>query len=262
MSAVSATEVLPNRTSLNASKHRFWQEAQRKDFLVSDGDVALALEQVKKNYDSEQAFLNKIKEGGFNIESYTEDLKRQLSVRRLVTEGIAPATTVSDQEVEEFYTANPDKMQRPEELRARHILIKLAPDADPAAEQAAKAQIDKVLAEARAGADFAELATQHSQAPSAPQGGDLGFFGPGKMVPPFEQAAFALAPNEISEVVRTQFGYHIIRLEERRGGETLPKEAVAPQIRSYLTQQKVQQGVQDLVQDLRASGNVEVLLGN
>lgn len=244
------------------SQELLWQEAKNKDFVAADGDVEAAVGRAKERFPSEQEFLTQIGQSGFTAESYAEDLKRQLSVRRMVDADIVPGISVDDKEVDDFYAANPDQMKMPEEIRARHILIKLDADADEAAQKAAKERLEKILAEAKGGADFAELAKQHSEGPSAPQGGDLGFFGRGKMVPPFEQAAFALEPNAISDIVQTRFGYHIIRVEERRGGVTLPKEAVTAQIRSYLKRQKVQAGIQDLVQDLRASGNVEVLLAD
>jgi len=105
-----------------------------------------------------------------------------------------------------------------------------------------------------------ELATKRSQGPSAAKGGDLGYFGPGAMVPPFEKAAFAMQPGEVSEVVQTQFGYHVIRLEDRRGGATVPLAEAADQIRSYLGQQALENAIGDLVTKLRDEGEVEIYL--
>ncbi len=180
----------------------------------------------------------------------------------MIDEDITESITISDEEVDEFYKANTESMKRPEEMHARHILIKLEPGADQAADDAARKKIDGILAEARGGADFAELAKQHSEGPSAPQGGDLGFFGRGRMVPPFEQAAFALDAGAISDPVRTQFGYHIIKAEERRGGDTVSKDDAADQIRAYLERQKLQTAVEDRIQQLRSQADVQVLIGN
>ena len=105
-----------------------------------------------------------------------------------------------------------------------------------------------------------ELATNRSQGPSAPRGGDLGYFGPGQMVRPFEQAAFALQPGEVSEVIQTQFGYHVIRLEDRRGGETAALDEVTDQIKDYLRQLALQNAVEVLVTALRENGEVEIFL--
>jgi peptidyl-prolyl cis-trans isomerase C len=177
----------------------------------------------------------------------------------MISRGIAAEIAVSDEDVERFYEQNISEMQRPVEVHARHILIK-AESADTEAIQSARAEIDSILVDIHAGKDFVELATTRSQAPSAPRGGDLGYFAPGQMVAPFEKAAFALQPGEVSEVVQTQFGYHIIRLENRRGGDIAPVEVVAEKIRAYLGQEKLQTEVETLVTRLREEGEVEIFL--
>ncbi len=236
-----------------------WQEAKRRNFIVEDELVNERLRQMKSGFDTELAFLFKIQAGGFTEETYREDIRQQVSVQRMISKGIAPGISISDEEVENFYKANLDQMQRPVAVHARHILIK-PESAEPEAQQAAKDEAGEILAEIRAGEDFVELATERSQAPSAPQGGDLGFFGPGQMVATFEKAAFALQPGEISDVVQTQFGYHIIRLEDRRGGETAPLEEATDSIRAYLTQQRLRSEVETLVATLRNQGEVEIFL--
>ena len=236
-----------------------WQEAKRRNFIVEDEFVNERLRQMKSGFDTEQAFQFKIQAGGFTEETYREDIRQQVSVQRMISQGIAPSISISDEEVENFYEANMDQMHRPVAVHARHILIK-PESAEPEAQQAAKDEAGEILAEIRAGEDFVKLATDRSQAPSAPQGGDLGYFGPGKMVEPFEKAAFALQPGETSEVVQTQFGYHIIRLEDRRGGDTAPVEEVADKIRNYLSQQKLQSEVETLVTTLRNESDVEIFL--
>ena len=236
-----------------------WQEAKRRNFIVEDEFVDTRLQEMKSGFDTEQAFQFKIQAGGFTEETYREDIRQQVSVQRMISEGIAPGISISDEEVEIFYEANMDQMQRPVAVHARHILIK-PESAKPEAQQVAKDEASEILAEIRAGADFVKLATERSQAPSAPQGGDLGYFGPGQMVEPFEKAAFVLQPGETSDVVHTQFGYHIIKVEDRRDSETLPVEAVADKIMAYLTQQKLQTEVETLVATLRQWGNVEIFL--
>jgi peptidyl-prolyl cis-trans isomerase C len=236
-----------------------WQEAQRRQFVVQDESIDLRLEQIKGDFDTERAFLFKIEAGGFTEETYRADIQQQLSVERMVSEDIAPGIIISDKDIGDFYAANIDKMKIPVEVRARHILLK--PDSsDAEVLKATRESLEKILSEVREGADFAALAMEYSQAPSAPAGGDLGFFGRGQMVGPFEDAAFELPPGEISDVVQTQFGYHIIKVEERRGGETVPIEEADAQIRSYLTQQTLQSEMEILVEDLREEADVEIFL--
>ena len=236
-----------------------WQEAQRRGFIAEDALVDARLQEMKSGFDREQDFLFRIEEGGFTEESYRDDIKQQVSVRKMVSEGMTEETAVTDEDVEDFYNNNLEQMGTPTEVRARHILI--SPDSTSLADhQAAKAEADSILVEFREGADFVELATNRSQGPSAAKGGDLGYFGPGAMVPPFEKAAFAMQPGEVSEVVQTQFGYHVIRLEDRRGGETVPLAEAADRIRSYLAQQALENAIGDLVARLRDEGEVEIFL--
>jgi len=236
-----------------------WQEAQRQGYAAGDDFVDARLNEMKSGFEREQDFLFRIEEGGFTEETYREDIRQQVSVQRMIADGIRANIQVSDEDVAHFYRTNIEQMKSPLEVRARHILIKPASTA-LADHQAAKAEADAILAEIREGADFVELAIRRSQGPSAPGGGDLGYFGPGQMVPPFEKAAFALQPGEVSDVVQTQFGYHIIRLEDRRGGETVPLEQAADQIRSYLGQVALEDAVEALVVRLKDEGDVEIFL--
>jgi len=234
-----------------------WQEAQRRDFVADDADVDEQLNKMKGGFDSEMAFLFKIKEGGFTEQTYREEIRQQRSAQLMVAEGILAEIDITDGQIQEFYDANIDKMSMPEEVRARHILIGLNPE-DPDARQLALDKITALQAEIEAGANFAVLAMERSDGPSATQGGDLGFFGRGQMVPPFEEAAFSLQPGQVSAVVETQFGFHIIKCEERREARTVPVEEAAVRIRPYLKQQQLQSELEALVTALRENGEVEI----
>src|SRR5690606_14114200 len=122
--------------------------------------------------------------------------------------------------VREFYDRNPHRYKQPERIRARHVLVRVPPSATEAEEAEARGRIEAALARIRGGEDFEAVARDVSEDPgSKDQGGDLGFFARGQMVPPFEEAAFALEPGQTSEIVRTDFGFHVIRLEERKPAE-------------------------------------------
>ena len=233
-----------------------WQEAQRRGVIASDADVDEQLKNMKGGFESEQAFLFQIKAGGFTEKAYREDIRQQRSVRQMIAGELAQEVAVSDEEIEDFYNENIEQMTVPEAVRARHILVKLAAD-DEAARVAAQDRIAAIQKELQDGANFLTLATERSDAPSAPQGGDLGYFGRGQMVQPFEAAVFALQPGEISDVVETQFGFHIIKVEERREAQAVPVEEAAERISAYLTQGKLQSAVESLVDDLHASAEIE-----
>ena len=152
---------------------------------------------------------------------------------------IKKSIPVAEDDLRKYYGENASRYTSAEERRARHILIKADAGAAPDAKQKAKAKADALLAEARkTPAAFAELAKKNSEdAGSAAQGGDLDYFGRGAMVKPFEDAAFAMKPGEISNVITSDFGYHIIMLESVRGGEKKPFEAVRTSIEDEVRKQ-------------------------
>jgi peptidyl-prolyl cis-trans isomerase D len=146
----------------------------------------------------------------------------------------------SDNEVKAYYDEHrDDRFTAPEEVRARHILIKLPPAADEKARAAARTKAEDVLAKVKKGADFAKLAQDVSEdAGTAGKGGDLGLFSRGHMVPAFDTAAFALEPGAVSDVVETPFGFHIIKVEEKLPGGQKPLDAVRDEIVKTLTAEK------------------------
>jgi peptidyl-prolyl cis-trans isomerase C len=238
-----------------------WQEAQRRDFVINDEEVEQQLQKMKSGFDNEQAFLFKIKEGGFTEATFREEIRQQRSAQRMVSEGIAAEISVNDADVETFYNENIDKMSSPEQLRARHILISPKSD-DEEGERMAREKITALQKELDSGASFAVVAMENSEGPSAKGGGDLGFFGRGQMVPAFEEVVFALQPGDVSDVVETRFGYHIIKLEERRDAQTVPVEEAAERIRPYLSQQRVLEAVEKLIEELRSSAEIESVLAS
>ncbi len=166
----------------------------------------------------------------------------------------------SDAEAKDFYTKNPERFKQDETIHAAHILIRVDPKADAATKAQKKATIEQVLKKAKAGEDFGKLAQQHSQDGSASNGGDLGDFPRGQMVPEFSDAAFALKPGEISGVVTTQFGYHIIKLIERKPSHVVAFEEAAPQIKQFLERQKKQEKQDAYVNDLKKKSKIEILI--
>ena len=145
---------------------------------------------------------------------------------------------VSEQEIREYYEDNLEAFKVKKQVRARHILFRLSPDAKKEEEEKVRKRAESVLKKARAGENFAELAKKYSEGPTKSKGGDLGYFSRGTMVKPFEDAAFALKKGEISDLVRTQFGYHIIKVEDIKEARTKTLEEVKEEIRKILIQTK------------------------
>jgi peptidyl-prolyl cis-trans isomerase D len=145
----------------------------------------------------------------------------------------------TDAEVQAYYNQNLKQYQTPEEVKASHILIAVPQGSDAKTDAAAKAKAEDVLKQVKAGGDFAELAKKYSDDPSKSNGGDLGTFERGRMVPPFEKAAFSLQPGQVSDIVKTDFGYHIIKVMKHDPASTKPLSAVKDDILKVLDQQKV-----------------------
>ena len=146
-------------------------------------------------------------------------------------------------------------------MRASHILIAVPENADAATKEQARVKATDILNEVKAGKDFAELAKQHSQDPgSGPQGGDLDYFERGQMVGPFEEAAFALTAGQVSELVETRFGYHIIKVVDKQAARTIPLEEVRARIEEYLKDQNREQQTQGFVDALRTKAQIEILM--
>lgn len=237
-----------------------FQESKNRKMLADKAAVDAEIEKARAQFPTDDAFKealasNKLSEAGLRAV-----FTRNLSIQGLVENDIAKTVSVSDAEVHDFYTGNKEKFESPEQAHARHILVTVAENADEKTRQAAKAEAESLLVKLKAGASFEEIAKSSSDCPSASQGGDLGFFGHGQMVPAFDQAAFALAPGELSGVVETQFGYHIIKLEEKKAAGLVPELEAAPKIREYLTSQKTETAVEERLKALRKKAKIELLM--
>jgi len=178
-----------------------------------------------------------------HAEEFVVPERVRVAYLRLSGEALADSVEVDEAELEAQYQAKKDALKTQEQRRASHILIQLAENADQETQDAARKKAQELLDQIRGGADFAELARKNSDDPgSAAQGGDLGFFAKGVMVPAFEQTVFGMQPGELSDLVQTQFGFHIIKLTEVKASELPTLDAV----RGELLAEIRQRGVEDL----------------
>lgn len=235
-----------------------WQEAKRQGYSATGTELERTLEQMRQRYPSEEAYLADLRTGGFTAESYKDDLHRQITVRHFIEETMVKRVAVSNEDIHEAYMTNQAQLMQPELVKVRHILIAVAPTADDAAIAAARATIERVQAEVHAGAEFTELATRYSQDATAAKAGELGFVPRGAFVKPFEDAAFALKVGEVSDIVRTRYGFHLIKMEARQEARALTEAEATPQLRRYLASKRLQEVVQEEVNSLRAKGHVDV----
>ena len=237
-----------------------FQEAKNLKMLVGKDVVDAEIEKARAQFPTPEAFTEALSQNKLTEAGLRAVFSRNLSIQAYVENVVAKGVVVSDAEVHDFYTGNKDKFESPEQAHARHILVTVDEKADEQTRQAGKAKADDLLAQLKGGANFEELAKKSSDCPSAPQGGDLGFFGHGQMVPEFDAAAFALKPGELSGVVTTKFGYHIIKLEEKKDAGLVPELDAAPRIREYLASQKTGAAVELKIKTLREKAKIELVM--
>lgn len=236
-----------------------WQAARGAGVTVSDEELKAAMKQLEASFKTREAYLRKLDHNGFDEKSYGEYVRQDLVVTRYLSDA-AGTPTVTDEEIAAYYKENPGSFGRPEMVRARHILIKVPKDAPVPEREAARQRLESIREEALKGADFADLARRYSQDTSASDGGDLGKFGRGRMVKPFENAAFALKPGEISEIVETPYGFHIIRVDEREDAKTLTLEESKERIREALTVHKRAVATKEIKARLQAAAKIQVFV--
>lgn len=232
-----------------------YQESQRKEIKVEEVAINEQLETLKKRFPREDEFktaLNKMNLSEANIRS---QIKKGLTIEQFVEK-----VMVSDKELRAYYDSHPDSFKQPEQVRASHILIKVDPQADESQRVEARKKIAEIQQKLQKGEDFATLAKESSQGPSSAKGGDLGYFRRGQMVKPFEEAAFALKPGEVSDVVETRFGYHLIKVIDKKPETTIPYEDIKEKVGQYLKDKEVHEEVGLYVKKLKEDAKVERFL--
>ena len=231
------------------------------DTKVTDEEVAAKMEGFKARFGSEAALKEQIEKSGLTLDKVKENVREGLRQEHWIDSQIKGRDEVADSAAEDFYKKNPDQFKQPEQVRASHILVKVEQDAKPEVvaekEKAAKAIATRV----KKGEAFDKLAQELSEDPSAKQNsGDLDYFGREQMVPEFSEAAFKMKKDEISEPVRSKFGFHVIKVTDHKDAGTVTLETAKPKLLAYLKQQKRQGEIEKVVKGLREKADVKINL--
>ncbi|MCG2659248.1 MAG: peptidylprolyl isomerase [Kiritimatiellae bacterium] len=229
-------------------------EFAKKNITVSDAEIDKEIEKIKATLPKGKNLEELLKNNGVSDKAFREDIMEQVKLSKLL--GIGEPT---DKEMKEFYEKNKSRLYEiPETVRARHILIAVNAT-DDAAKKAVKKEkteaLHKQLIDAK-GANFEKLAKDNSDCPSKAMGGDLGEFRKGQMVPAFEAVAFGLKTNEISAVVETDFGYHVIQMIEHNIPRTVAFDEVKPQIAAQYKGRQLQEKAGPFIQELRDKAKI------
>lgn len=254
------------------------QEAEARGIKVSQKDIDQAIKDVMDKMGGKDQLMSTLRNNGISTAEFKKDIKVQVKMQKLATE--AGNIKVSDADCKNFYNKNQDKFRHADQVRASHILISANPyqiqqeitakSKTKMDEKELKAAVEKVMAEKQAEAEklakelqadnskFAQYAKKYSEDPqSAKQGGDLGFFAKDRMVPEFAEAAFKAKPNTVTEPVKSQFGYHIIFVTDRRGAGVVPYEKAKSDIKDYLVQEKQIKALDELTTAAKKKAKIE-----
>ncbi len=225
---------------------------------VPQSDVDAQIAKIKAQFPSDEDFSKQLAQVGQTPEQLSDTIKKMLQQQRWLEGQLAGKTEVTDEEAKKFYEENKTEFQQPETVKASHILFRVSKDdSEDVVNQKLKAA-QGAETRAKKGEDFTALAKELSEEPGAKEsGGDLGFFPKDRMVPEFAEVAFTEKVGDISDPVRTQFGWHVIKVTDKKGAGTLPYDEVKEQLIGYLKNKKQEEAAQELLKSLRDSAKIE-----
>jgi peptidyl-prolyl cis-trans isomerase C len=240
-----------------------YQASQKEKVNVDENAIKEKLSAFKKQFPSDAEFQTFL-----STNQLTEEVMQTQLRRKMATEGLqkklydqfAAGTKVTDEELRQFYDANKDNIKQPEKVRASHILVAVEPTADDAAKKAAMEKIKGIQKKLKDGGDFAQLAQENSDCPSKANGGDLDFFLRQQMVKPFSDAAFSTPVGQTTDIVTTDFGYHLIKVTDKQPEKLLTFDEVKEKISTYLSQQKIDDQFEAYLKGLRDQAVVKRML--
>ncbi|MFI8684796.1 peptidylprolyl isomerase [Rossellomorea sp. NPDC077527] len=220
-------------------------ESEKKDIAVKESEIDKELENIKGQYDSEEAFNEALTSSGADLDSVKENIKTYLLTEKLLKDRVS----ITDDQIKEYFEANKDSFAQAEQVEASHILV----DDEETAKEV-KAKLDD-------GGEFAELAKEYSTDTSnAESGGELGYFGKGEMVTEFDDKAFSMKKGEISEPVKTEFGYHIIKVTDKKEAKEAVLADHKDEIKDTLFDQALQTEYGTWLQEKKEDYQIENLL--
>ncbi|MBN2567850.1 MAG: peptidylprolyl isomerase [Deltaproteobacteria bacterium] len=237
------------------------QEAARLGIVVTDEDLDKTLHDILHE---KQLSLSQLKDmlaqNNTTMEDYKEDMRRQIVKMRLIGKEIRSKIGVSKEEIGEYYAKHRSVYEGKESVRVQQILIIAQEDADKEKRSSMRERANKVLEFLRRGESFEQIATEYSQGPAAQDGGDLGFIEKGIMLPEVDKEAFRLAKGEISNVIESHVGFHIIKIIDKRGSGVKPLEDVRDEIKESIVNEKAKIKFEKWIQELRKKSLIEIRL--
>ncbi len=239
------------------NRELLFQQSKAKGITTDEADIDNNIDLIKQRLEVGQSFESLLLEMGISIETMRTQVAQASAIQKLLEVAVYPQAMVSEKESRIFFENNPQYFKKPEEVKASHILIQVTPAANDEEKLAARKKIEDVQNKLAAGDDFANLARQYSEGPSNVNGGDLGYFDRTKMVKPFSDAAFDLKPGQVSDIVETRFGYHLIKVYDKKAKTSYVFEDIKDRLGELLQQQKIQEETVRYLEELRRTASVK-----
>lgn len=239
-----------------------YQESKRAGFSADPKELEETFAGWRQRFPSEEEYKRTLDKLHITEQEMRTVMEKGLATKQYVTVTFLEKAEVSDEEMKKYYDEHPDFFQKPEEIRASHILIMIKPDAPEEEKEKARKKLEDIQEKLKQGEPFDQLAKEHSECPSSEQGGDLGPFSRGRMVKPFEDAAFDMEVDEVSEVVQTNFGLHLIKVTEKKEAGSVPFEEVKDRIAEFLKHKKAEEAVQEKLEELKKTAQIDTFLKN
>jgi len=234
-----------------------YQESRNKGITVDEAVVKGRIDGLRDRFPSDEAFENGLEKMNLSKSVLETQLREGLAIQELIEKQVAQKVEVSEEEARNYYDKHQGLFEQPKRVRARHILVKVGPKAGKSEKAEARKKLEKVQERLKNGENFSSLAEEVSECPSSKKGGDLGYFSKGQMVKPFEEAAFALKPEEVSDIVETRFGYHLIKLLDKKEASIVPYDEAKEQLTEQLKQQKIREKITEYVAGLKEGAKIE-----
>ena len=242
------------------NRELLYQESQKKGVKIDKAAIDEQMKTLKGRFTDDAQFKDVLSKMNTSVASIRSQFRQGLAIQEFIDTEIAQKVTISEKDLKAYYDKNPQFFKQPEKVRASHILIQVDPKAEEAQKAEAHKKIKDIQKKLKKGGDFSALAKESSQCPSSARGGDLGYFTRGQLVKPFEEVAFALKPGQVSDIVETNFGYHLIKVIDRKPESVIAYDEVKDKLRGYLKQEKVRKEVDLYVQKLKEKAKIEIFL--
>jgi peptidyl-prolyl cis-trans isomerase C len=236
------------------------QESLKAGIKIDKQDITKEIDTIKKQFLSDAEYKNELTRRNLSEEVLRAQLERNLFISKYVEQQFLKKGKVTDADVKAYYESHLSALKQPLQVRVSHILVQFDSKSDPARKQEARRKAEKILNDLKDGKDFKTIAREQSDGPTRTSGGDLGYIRMGQLEKQFESVVFNLKKDEISDVIETNYGYHLFKVTDRKPESIVSFDNVKEQIKQLLLQEKAKKEADEYARKLREKSDVKILL--